>query len=46
MIDAAVVPGGELADTLNRFLDNEAADHVDVHNASRGCWAVRVERAA
>jgi hypothetical protein len=46
MIEAAVVPGGELADTLNRFLDNEAADHVDVHNASRGCWAVRVERAA
>ena len=22
------------------------ADHVDVHIASRGCWAVRVERAA
>ena len=45
MIDAAVVPGGELADTLTRFLGNEDADHVDVHNASRGCWAVRVERA-
>jgi hypothetical protein len=46
MIDAAVVPGDELADTLTRFLENEDADHVDVYNASRGCWAVRVERAA
>jgi hypothetical protein len=46
MIDAAVVAGDELADTLNGFFDNDDADHVHVHNASRGCWAVRVERAA
>jgi hypothetical protein len=46
MIDAAVVPGDELGDTLDRFFADDAADHVHVHNASRGCWAVRVERAA
>jgi hypothetical protein len=45
MIDAAVVPGNELAETLDRFFDNDDCDHVHVHNASRGCWAVRVERA-
>lgn len=45
MIDAAVVPGVELAGTLDRFFDDEECDHVHVHNASRGCWAVRVERA-
>jgi hypothetical protein len=45
MIDAAVVAGSDLADTLHRFLDNAECDHVQVHNASRGCWAVRVERA-
>jgi Protein of unknown function (DUF1203) len=45
MIDAAVVAGRELADTLNQLLANEDCDHVHVHNASRGCWAVRVERA-
>jgi Protein of unknown function (DUF1203) len=44
MIDAAVVPGSELEKTLYRFFDNEDCDHVHVHNASRGCWAVRVER--
>jgi hypothetical protein len=45
MIDAAVVPGDELADTLDRFFANDVADHVHVYNASPGCWAVRVERA-
>ena len=45
MIDAAVVAGDDLADTLNRLFDNDDADHVHVHNVSRGCWAVRVERA-
>jgi hypothetical protein len=45
MIDAAVVPGNELAETLDRFFDNDDCDHVHVHNASRGCRAVRVEHA-
>ena len=43
MIDAAIVPGDQLADTLARMFD-DACDHVHVHNATRGCWAVRVDR--
>ncbi|ONH26605.1 DUF1203 domain-containing protein [Pseudofrankia asymbiotica] len=44
MIDAAVVAGTDLAGTLDRFFDVDACDHVHVHNASRGCWATRVDR--
>jgi Protein of unknown function (DUF1203) len=46
MIDAAVIPGDDLAATLNRFFSNAQSDHIHVHNASRGCWAVRVDRAS
>ena len=45
MIDAVIVPGTELAATLDRFFADPATDHVHVHNATRGCWAVRVDRA-
>ncbi len=45
MIDAAVVGGEGLGETLDRLFENVEADHVHVHNASRGCWAVRVDRA-
>jgi hypothetical protein len=45
MIDAAVIAGTDLAVTLERFFDLTACDHVHVHNASRGCWATRVDRA-
>jgi Protein of unknown function (DUF1203) len=44
MIDAAIVPGLELAATLSRMFD-DGCDHIHVHNATRGCWAVRVDRA-
>jgi hypothetical protein len=44
MIDAAIVQGDQLADMLNGMFDHEACDHVHVHNATRGCWAVRVDR--
>ena len=30
---------------LVRFFEDSDTDHVHVHNASRGCWAVRVDRA-
>ena len=45
MIDAALIQGTELEATLNGFFDSETTSYVDVHNAVRGCWAVRVERA-
>ena len=44
MIDAAIVHGDQLADTLTRMFDDDACDHIHVHNATRGCWAVRVGR--
>ena len=44
MIDAAIVQGDQLDDTLVRMFDDDACDHVHVHNATRGCWAVRVDR--
>jgi hypothetical protein len=45
MIDAVIVPGADLGATLDRFFTDTATDHVQVYNASRGCWAVRVARA-
>ena len=44
MIDAAIIDGGELEMTIERFFHDPAADKIHVHNASRGCWAVTVER--
>jgi hypothetical protein len=44
MIDAAIVPGDDLGATLARMFDIDACHHVHVHNATRGCWAVRVDR--
>ena len=45
MVDAAIVQPGEADPVIRRMLDNEAVDHVDAHNAIRGCFAARVERA-
>jgi hypothetical protein len=41
MIDAAVITGDELAEKLERLALNPATAFVDVHNATRGCWAAR-----
>lgn len=45
MVDAALVQPGEADPALRRLLANEAVDHIDAHNATRGCFAARVERA-
>jgi len=44
MIDAAIIDGVDLQHTLDRFFADRATNVVHVHNASRGCWAVTVER--
>ncbi len=44
MVDAAVIAGTDLAQTLTRFFADPATDVIHVHNASRGCWAVNVRR--
>jgi hypothetical protein len=45
MIDADVVEGRAAAALFERFLENPAASYLHVHNAKRGCYAARVERA-
>lgn len=44
MIDAAVIDGRELTFVIDRFLRDDAATHLHIHNAGRGCWAVTVDR--
>jgi hypothetical protein len=44
MLDAALIEGGALAATIDRLLDNDEVHHLHVHNASRGCFAARVDR--
>lgn len=46
MIDAAVIDGHALAATAEHLLAQAATQKIHVHNASRGCWAVAIERDA
>ena len=45
MIDADVVEGSHAAGLFERLLANPAARYLHVHNAKRGCYSARVERA-
>lgn len=45
MLDAEVTPGTELERLIERFFANPQASYLHVHNARRGCYACRVERA-
>ncbi len=44
MIDAEVIDGTRLAETLDRFFADDLVDRVHVHNAGRGCFAAAVDR--
>ena len=44
MVDAALAQPGEADPAIRRLLADPAADHVDAHNATRGCFAARIER--
>ena len=44
MTDAALAQPGEADAVFRRLLDDPAVDHLDAHNATRGCFAARVER--
>ena len=44
MSDAALAAPGEADATIRRLLEDPAVDHLDAHNAVRGCFAARVER--
>jgi hypothetical protein len=45
MIDAEVAPGTELEALIERYFANPEVAYLHVHNAKRGCYACRVDRA-
>jgi hypothetical protein len=45
MVDADVVDGAEVDDLIKRLLDNAEVSYIHAHNAKRGCYAGRIERA-
>lgn len=45
MIDAEVAPGTELEMLIARFFADPHVQYLHVHNARRGCYACRVDRA-
>ncbi|HET6982279.1 MAG TPA: DUF1203 domain-containing protein, partial [Myxococcaceae bacterium] len=45
MVDAVVVNGREAGQAFERLLGVPGAAYLHVHNAGRGCYAARVERA-
>lgn len=45
MIDAEVIEGGEAVPLIERLLDNPNAAYLHAHNARRGCFAARIDRA-
>jgi hypothetical protein len=45
MTNAEVIGGNELEMLINRFFDDPAVVFLHVHNARRGCFAARVDRA-
>ena len=45
MLDGVVVAGREAGPTFERLLALPGAAYLHVHNAGRGCYAARVERA-
>jgi hypothetical protein len=44
MVDAALAQPGEADAVIRKLLANPAADHIDAHNATRGCFAARIKR--
>ena len=45
MTDAALAQPGEADAAIRQMLANDAVDHIDAHNATRGCFAARIDRA-
>ena len=44
MIDATLAQPGEADIAIRKLFANPAADHIDAHNAIRGCFAARIDR--
>ena len=45
MTDAVLAQPGEADAAIRNLMANAAVDHIDAHNATRGCFAARIEQA-
>ena len=45
MLDADVVEGSAIETVIARLFDDPAVNYIHVHNAKRGCYAGRIDRA-
>jgi hypothetical protein len=45
MVDAALAPGAELEPVIARLLARPDTAYLHAHNAGRGCYAARIDRA-
>lgn len=45
MVEARLVQPGEADAAIRALLADSSVDHIDAHNAVRGCFAARIERA-
>ena len=45
IVDADVCEGSDAAAAIRRMFDNSAVRYIHLHNAKRGCFSCRVERA-
>lgn len=45
MLDADVVEGKDIEAVIERFFANPDIDYIHAHNAKRGCYAGRIDRA-
>lgn len=45
MVDADVVEGTAIETVIARLFENPAVSYIHVHNAKRGCYAARIDRA-
>jgi Protein of unknown function (DUF1203) len=45
MLDADVLDGGNIEEAIDRFFANPDVAYIHVHNAKRGCYSGRIDRA-
>jgi hypothetical protein len=45
MVDADVVEGKEIESMIERLFANPDVDYIHAHNARRGCYSGRIDRA-
>jgi Protein of unknown function (DUF1203) len=44
MIDAVIIDGSQAKEAIEQMLSSPVVDHIDAHNATRGCFAAHIVR--